>query len=252
MKALPVREADEVRGKEIILNLRKFGITKLNFVGGEPLLHPCLKELAAYAKEIGLTVSIVTNGYLLSEKRLHELRPVVDWIGVSIDSANEEVEARLGRGSGKHVENTLRVCSDIRANGIKLKINTVVTNLNFNEDMRPLIAELHPLRWKVFQMLDIEGQNEHYFAELEASNEEFEIFKRLNSDILLESSYYPVFESADDMVDSYLMLAPDGRVIQNTNHTYIYHSLEKALDSDLSGIVNKARYLERGGKYDWQ
>ena len=40
-----------------------------------------------------MIVSIVTNASLLSSKKLLELRPWVDWIGVSIDS-------RKGRGRG--------------------------------------------------------------------------------------------------------------------------------------------------------
>lgn len=251
MKELSGNEADLARGRGIILTLKKMGITKLNFVGGEPLLHPHLKDFAEFAKGNGLTVSIVTNGSLLSEEKLRELKRWVDWIGVSIDSTRDEVEAILGRGHGEHVKNAVCVCKAVRKAGIKLKINTVVTKQNFDEDMRPLIAELRPLRWKVFQMLGISGQNESYLTELAPSKEEFEIFKRLNSDITLESGQSPTFEASDDMVDSYLMLGPDGSVIQNSNHKYTYVPLEDVRKTGLSGIVSRSAYLERGGRYDW-
>lgn len=251
MKKLPGREADLARGKYVITTLKEIGITKLNFVGGEPLLHPNLNDFAAFAKKNGMTVSVVTNASLLSGKRFLELRQLVDWIGVSIDSGREEVETALGRGHGRHVETALRVCNAIRREGIKLKVNTVVTKLNFEEDMRPLIAELRPLRWKVFQMLVIVGQNESYSGELAATKKEFETFKRINSDIALESGQPPTFESSEDMVDSYLMLAPDGSVIQNSGHQYRYTPLETVLQSGLSGIISQRAYLARGGQYDW-
>lgn len=38
-------------------------------------------------------------------------------------------------------------------------MNTVVTALNADEDMSPLINELRPMRWKVFQVLPLEGEN---------------------------------------------------------------------------------------------
>jgi radical S-adenosyl methionine domain-containing protein 2 len=251
MHTLVGHEADLARGREIILKLKEFGITKLNFVGGEPLLHPHLKDFARYAKENDLTVSMVTNGYLLSEELVQKLKSIIDWIGISIDSARENVEAMLGRGYGNHVQNAINACDIVRKNGIKLKVNTVVTKLNFSEDLRPLILQVHPLRWKVFQMLGILDQNERYFAGLATTREEFEIFKNVNNGIVLDSGKIPVFETEDDMVDSYLMLAPDGSVIQNTNHSYTYHSLEKTLASGLEGIVDRHAFIARGGKYDW-
>lgn len=195
MQTLPGNEANLARGFEIILRLKKAGMTKLNFVGGEPLLHPHLKDFACYAKENGLTVSMVTNGYLLSHGLLQELKPNMDWIGISIDSTREDVEAMLGRGNGNHVKNAINVCKAIREGGIKLKVNTVVTTLNFKEDLRPLILELHPLRWKVFQMLGILGQNQRHYTELATTREEFEIFKDLNSEMVLDSGNGPVFEA---------------------------------------------------------
>jgi len=251
MKELLGKEADLVKGKEVITGLVELGITKLNFVGGEPLLHPHLKDLAALAKDNGLTTSIVTNGSLLSQAKLLDLRPHLDWIGISIDSSLEGVEATIGRGRGRHVENTLRACNEVNKAGVKLKVNTVVTKLNFDEDMRPLIAELRPLRWKVFQMLIIAGQKDGFMAGLAPTNEEFAIFKRINSDIALGSGEPPTFETSDDMVDSYLMLGPDVSVIQNSNHQYKFIPLETIVRTGLSGIVSPKAYFSRGGKYDW-
>jgi radical S-adenosyl methionine domain-containing protein 2 len=251
MQTIPGDEADLARGYEIIVGLKKAGMTKLNFVGGEPLLHPYLKEFASCAKENNFTVSMVTNGYLLSRGLLDQLKPHMDWIGISIDSARDDVESMLGRGNGNHVRKAINVCRAIREIGIKLKVNTVVTKLNFKEDLRPLILELHPLRWKVFQMLGILGQNQRHYAELATTREEFEIFKDLNREIVLDSGNGPVFEAEEDMVDSYLMLAPDGRVIQNTLRTYVYHNLESAIASRFEGIVDRRAFVTRGGNYEW-
>jgi radical S-adenosyl methionine domain-containing protein 2 len=239
------------RGGEVIRTLREMGVAKLNFVGGEPLLHSHLIGLAEVAKRRGMAVSIVTNGSLLTEDKVDELRPFVDWIGISIDSSRDDVEMNLGRGYGRHVENAIRVCGLIRKHGLKLKVNTVVTKLNYDEDMRPLIAELRPSRWKVFQMLVIEGQNEDQMPLLAPTEEEFNIFRRTNGDITLESGQRPTFETSDEMVDSYLMLAPDGSVIRNSQHRYSYVPLETVSHSGLSGVVDRRAYIARGGIYNW-
>ena len=251
MQKLPDVDANIDSANRILSILKKNGITKVNFVGGEPLLHPHLQDFVVCAKNHGLTVSIITNGYLLTQQRIKELKPFVDWIGISIDSANEDIEAKLGRGFGRHVENTLRVCEMIKMEGIKLKINTVVTKLNFSEDLRSLIERIHPLRWKVFQMLGILGQNETELASLAISSDEFQVFIKTNKNILLESNQSPTFETNDDMIDSYLMLAPDGSVIQNSGHGYAYHALEDVVIHGFSDILNSDKYVKRGGQYDW-
>jgi hypothetical protein len=53
--------------------LRAAGVSKLSFVGGEPLLHPHLGALLAEAKAAGLVTSVITNGSLLSAERLLRL-----------------------------------------------------------------------------------------------------------------------------------------------------------------------------------
>jgi radical S-adenosyl methionine domain-containing protein 2 len=43
--------------------------------------------------------------------------------------------------------------------GIKFKLNSVINAYNWKEDMNGLVNELNPFRWKVFQVLVIEGEN---------------------------------------------------------------------------------------------
>ena len=88
-----------------------------------------------------------------------------------------------------------------------------------------------------------------YDKSIVISNDEFEIFKHTNEKIMLKSGQHPAFEGSKDMIDSYLMLAPDGRVIKNTNNKYTYHPIE-SISSNLSKLVNEKSYISRGGKYD--
>jgi radical S-adenosyl methionine domain-containing protein 2 len=44
--------------------------------------------------------------------------------------------------------------------GFKLKLNTVVSEPNKDDDMTELIKRLRPDRWKVFKVLPVAGQND--------------------------------------------------------------------------------------------
>lgn len=80
----------------------------------------------------------------------------IDWIGLSLDSSNELIQYQLGRGNGSYVQDIIKKSEMIKSAGIRLKINSVITKLNFNEDMGWLIDCINPDRWKVFQVLEIE------------------------------------------------------------------------------------------------
>jgi hypothetical protein len=60
------------------------GASKLTFVGGEPMLHPMLPQLIQAAKEAGLTTCLVTNGSRLTEAWLHDMKPYLDWLALSV------------------------------------------------------------------------------------------------------------------------------------------------------------------------
>jgi radical S-adenosyl methionine domain-containing protein 2 len=76
-------------------------------------------------------VSVVTNGYQLNPEAIRKLKPFVSWIGLSIDSADEATEIALGRGNGGHVKRIIELAGAIHEAGIKLKINSTVTRLNW-------------------------------------------------------------------------------------------------------------------------
>lgn len=80
------------------------GVEKLNFVGGEPLLCPYIGDLLSVSKKVGLVTSIVTNATRLTRKFLEDNARNIDWIGISIDSSDENTEKSLGRGAGNHVK----------------------------------------------------------------------------------------------------------------------------------------------------
>ena len=238
-------------GDKVLQHLQRLGIEKINFVGGEPLNNSLIFEVTRHAKKMGFVVGITSNGSILTERTLDLLSSSVDWIGLSIDSSSDEIEKQLGRGDGSHVQHCTKIAAKIRDIRIKLKINTTVTRLTYQEDMRDFIRSINPDRWKIFQFLHVPGQNDESVSSLEISDEEFLQFRNINQHIQLQQSNLPVFESANHMIDSYLMLTPSGSIFLNTKFPFQEYPIESVNADMFPKILNVEKYFSRGGVYAW-
>ncbi len=121
---------------------------KITLLGGEPTLSPYLGEMLSICKSYGRTTSIITNGYRMAEEDyVRSLAGLLDWVTISIDSANPATNAALGRGFGPRskpnqpvspltTEHYVKVAGLVRKHGMKLKISTVVNKLNKDEGRR--------------------------------------------------------------------------------------------------------------------
>lgn len=214
-------------------------------------MHPLIFESVELAKDMGFTTSITTNGSLCNEGTIARLDGSLDWIGLSLDSVSDITEKELGRGTGHHLSHIVSISDSIRESGIKLKINTTITRKTYMEDMQPLIEQLTPDRWKVFQFLHVKGQNDHAVPLFAISPEEFALFKLRHENLILQNGTYPVFESAEDMIDSYLMVNPEGNLFINTDHEYREIPLLDVTPDNILDLINTEKYLSRGAVYDW-
>lgn len=225
-------------------------IHKINFVGGEPFLHPHFDEILTMAHEMGFVTSIVTNGSFINKSNIENIADLTDWIGISVDSISDQVEADLGRGRGEHVTHALEVADLVHEYGMKLKVNSTVTRLTYMEDMHQLIETMNPHRWKVFQMLHIKGQNDSCISDLSINDQQFEYFKMNHQNVHLQNNVKPTFESNDDMIGSYLILDPSGKVLSNNDGKYTPFELDEFL-LDPSVVVDSEKYVKRDGVYAW-
>lgn len=238
---------------ELLSQLREAGTEKINFAGGEPTLHPHIGELVAEARRLGFVTSLITNGARL-DALLDAHADAIDWVGLSVDSGDENVQAALGRGRGGHVARSLRHASRIRDLGINLKLNTVITTLNWNEDMHPLVRAIRPARWKVFQVLPVAGQNDGCVEPLLISNSQFRSFVERHTDLANEG-VGPVAEDNEAMTGSYAMIDPLGRFYDNYagRHMYSHPIPNVGVAQALAEVhFEMQRLVARGGLYVWQ
>jgi radical S-adenosyl methionine domain-containing protein 2 len=239
------------KGVEIIRKLAEIGMDKINFAGGESLLHPRLHDYCEAAKDLGMTVAITTNGSLLNQERIRNLSNVVDWIALSIDSGSNEIERQLGRGTGDHVSHCIQVSGMIRDAGIRLKMNTTVTALTYRENMLSLVEKINPDRWKVLQMMHIHGENDDAVEELAITSEHFGLFVENHRGFVLNNGEMPIFESGDAMENSYFMITPGGNVKTDSGKVISKFSLDDVISCGVEYFVSPGKYHDRGAIYEW-
>ena len=145
-----------------------------------------------------------------------------------------------------------RVCAWCRKYGVLFKINSVINAYNVEEDMSETIMQLNPVRWKVFQCKQRDGENygEGALRQVERfliSDDQFKCFIERHSHVT-----QMVPEYSEMMVRSYFIIDEYFRFIDNGNDTTSQSVLDIGVEAAIkdSGFVEK-KYLERGGRYEW-
>ncbi len=71
--------------------LADLGTSVITISGGEPLLHPELEDIIARIRKRGVIASMITNGYLLSRKRIQQLNDAgLEHLQISIDNVEPD------------------------------------------------------------------------------------------------------------------------------------------------------------------
>ena len=198
---------------KIVRLLARAGFEKLNFAGGEPMLHPDLDRLITEAKSQGMTTSVVTNGSMITDEWLSSMCGHLDWIALSIDSVDSETNMKSGRATTNgtiSANEYLQTAKSVKQHGIRLKINTVVNSYNHGDDMSWFIKEAEPKRWKIMQSLVIVGQNDGRVHSFQATADQFRAYVRRHESVEREGITM-VSEDNDAMTGSYAMIDPLGR-----------------------------------------
>lgn len=254
-------EEDMKKGLKL---LKDAGMRKINFAGGEPFLYP--KELGMLCRfcKVDLkleSVSIISNGTLTKKDWLDRYGGYVDVLGISCDSFNEATNEAIGRGTGSNVQKLFQIRDWCRELGIKFKLNTVVCSLNWEEDMAAIVADLDPFRWKVFQVLLVENENDSAKTEtvedkrkrdarqLLISKEQFDTFCNKHNHLpccipepndVMASSYL--------LLDEYLCFLDKGSGKEKQSASILDVGVKQAL-SEINW--DREAFAKRGGEYDW-
>lgn len=231
---------------------------KLTFAGGEPTLCPWLPELIAHAKSLGLVTMVVTNGSRCTSNYLRRLAPVLDWLTLSIDSLEDETNRAIGRHDSKghplSVGAYAQMLADAACLGLRTKVNTVVNRINCHEDMSGFIADSGVARWKVLQVMPVEGQNDANIDLLTLSRVEFDAFVARHQPRVSAAGIRVVPEPVTSIRGSYAMIDPHGRFFDSSagHHSYSRPILEVGLVEAFKEVsFDRTTFDARGGSYEF-
>ena len=218
MKDLPFADAKKVIDAiETYFQENEIEDGRINIAGGEPLMYRRLDDIIDYIVEKNIKVSIITNGALLTEERIAAWSGKVAMIGISVDSIEAAANMRIGRcdSCNNHHElgHLIKMSEAIHKAGIKLKINTVVSKANLDEDMLSVYEALKPDRLKLIYIHVVHNVNEWpETMELIPTVGEYNEFVEKNR---YEENCELVLERPMEMQNSYFMINPHGEVYIN-------------------------------------
>lgn len=240
--------------------LRQAGTQKINFAGGEPFIHPVmLGELCKESQNLGMAVSIISNGSLVTPEWMRLYGAYVDIFGVSVDSFDSATNAAIGRGgeaNNHHIKHVLSVREMCDRNDIMFKMNTVVCTLNWTDDMCEYVRQLDPMRWKVFQCLILREENAGLPGELRDASKLVVTEHQFNAFLHRHAEFKQMVPESNDMMqNSYLMLDEYMRFLDCSGGRKTPGA--SILDVGVREAVaqcgfESVTFEDRGGVYEWK
>jgi radical SAM protein with 4Fe4S-binding SPASM domain len=144
--------------KRMVDKIHDFGATFFGITGGEPLLRKDLFEIVAYAKKVGLNVSIITDGHLLDDAAVANIVKNEMRVSISVDGS-ENVNDRI-RGKGAY-KSAVSLARKLSGTGLLdclvytfANLDSVATNVNEADfvHVNDLAVE-YGARWVVYHGL---------------------------------------------------------------------------------------------------
>jgi len=123
---LPARGKEELPWARVVsfLERRRGLLDAVVFSGGEPTLQPSLRQAMGEVKGMGYLIGLHTAGIV--PRRLAEVLPLLDWVGMDVKAPFEEHERVSGkRGSASRARASREL---IRASGVACEFHTVAAD----------------------------------------------------------------------------------------------------------------------------
>ena len=166
-------ELDTKWGLRLVDQIYEFGSQWFGLKGGEPLIRKDIFTLIAHAKDLGLEVCLLTNGYYVKGDVLDNLAKYNVYTSISIDGSEKANDTLRGKGS---YEAALSAIKKLSKAGILNGLSMAITNSNLNEaDHIVNLAEEFGAKFVWFNHLVPTGRAKQHL-DLEPTPEQYEVF----------------------------------------------------------------------------
>ena len=133
------------RWVEVLTEAGEVGVDLITFSGGDPLTYPEIEQLLAVVSRYHMAFILPTKTLVTRSraKQLSELISEYGEIQISVDSIDPDIAARMTRVRD-YADRAKTSITNLRAAGLPVRTNTVVTPLNLS-GVEELIQALHHL-----------------------------------------------------------------------------------------------------------
>lgn len=116
---------------DLLSSMKEAGVINVRFTGGEPTTREDWPEILKFARELGLVISLSSNGVFQRRKNIERLKEIApEQVTLSIDGLEKNHDAVRGSGTYRMVLRTLEELSGIIKN---LRLTTVLTRRNIGD-----------------------------------------------------------------------------------------------------------------------
>lgn len=131
--------------KKVLLDYKNLGGQGVTFTGGEVTVYKGFESVLKYAHELGLNVTVLTNGILWDEQYIKRCGPYIDEVQISIDGYDKEsyYNVRQYDGFGTAI-NTL-----IRFSEAGVRTSMAVTPLY--DDLEEFVKNFEPFAKRIIE-----------------------------------------------------------------------------------------------------
>ena len=251
--------------KNIVDNIVSSGLVReINIAGGEPMIHHQMSEIVDYIRTYNIPVSLVTNGSLMTEEWIRKNGRKFKTIGFSVDALTPELQRTVGRCTNSGVvispESFGRKIALLREVNpdIKIKINTVVSQVNKLDNIADFIKEWNVDRWKLLKM-QIFDDGVHCNESIKVSDSEYDSYvsrslKSLGQEFIHEKIQYQAGTTqviAERLLmGGYIMVGANGFLLDDTKNSSYTKVCDCQTESFAEGLkkltffeeVYKSRY----------
>lgn len=182
---------EEMATEQVFDLIEEFSMLKvfrLVITGGEPLLREDLAEVIKRCSEKNVRAIVFTNGTLVTEEFLNQIKGLNVLLRFSVDGANAKTHD-IVRGEGSFYKTTgaMRLCRDM---GVDTGLAATLTRRNFHQflDILELATELGTLETEISEVLPVGNARSN--SELLLSQEQLEQLRVYNFKLANENESF--------------------------------------------------------------
>lgn len=129
--------------------LADMGCQRVSLIGGEVFMRPDWPVIVKALTDRNVTVSIITNGYLFSDKLISELKKVrIESVAISLDGPEQIHDSFRQKGS---FQRTLQAVDVLTENGIPVSVISTLhsKNVSYMNEMYEILKKKDIFAWQL-------------------------------------------------------------------------------------------------------